>query len=386
MTDIDRGLELVRRANPHATTLVEDKPTADEMLRAIQEGPVHIALPVTRTRRPGPVLAAAAFALVLVVLLPILLLGDNEPVASVPPTLAPPTTLSGNVEGAIVGAWANGWGIWEFDDAGTYSVITIGVIRDTGTYEVNGDQVTLSSAFTSRDCSGASGVYTVAVEQDGSLGFTSSAIDGCASRANAIAGASLKPVQSPTEAIDPVVDPETQGLVDRFVDLYNAGDVDALASFLHPDFERPITRERVAEPQPLETVLTLYRVDAALNMAVAVECTASPTAILCEPTKYDDLHRVLGIEASKDREWSFTFQDGLVRTWGEHRENVASEYEAGAIVPFLDWMRENHPERDLFPFVDVDWLVGEDIADEVAGFVAEWAASSGVELDTREGS
>ena len=73
-------------------------------------------------------------------------------------------------------------------------------------------------------------------------------------------------------------EPETQALVDRFVEAYNAGDVEGLGALLHPNFERLITREAIAEPQPLETVLTLYEVDAALHMEISVACRATPSA------------------------------------------------------------------------------------------------------------
>jgi hypothetical protein len=242
--------------------------------------------------------------------------------------------------------------------------------------------LTLASVETSRDCPGDTGSYRVELEEEGGLTFLAADTDECPSRSDALDDSTISPTQAPTSVVDPRLDQTTQALVDQFVAIYNAGNAEAFAAFLHPDFERLITRERIAEPQPQEPVLVLYGVDAALNMEVTLACTATPSQLLCDVTKYDDLHRVLGIEASPDRRWTLTFEDGLLRTWGEHRENQAVDYEIEAITPFLDWMRENHPQvPSLFPFVDGDWTVRDGIGEDVANFVAEWAASRGVDLD-----
>ena len=123
-------------------------------------------------------------------------------------------------------------------------------------------------------------------------------------------------------------------------------------------------------------------VDAALNMELSLDCEARVGSVLCTPTKFDDLLRVLGGAPSVDRDWEFRFEDGLLREWTEQRPNAACCYEVEAIQPFLQWVRENRPEAPvLFPFEDGDWFIREGIAEEIAGFVAEWAASQGVVLD-----
>ena len=92
MVDIDRSFELLRMANPHSTVVVEDKPTADEMLRRVQERPAPA--PPVRAPRPqwrrGLVLAAAAFVVVLALLAPALLFNEGDE----PPVTEPPTTTT----------------------------------------------------------------------------------------------------------------------------------------------------------------------------------------------------------------------------------------------------------------------------------------------------
>jgi hypothetical protein len=392
MVDIDRGFELARQANPHPTREVEGKPSADEMLLAVRSAPAPAQLAQPRRQwRRGPVLAAAVFALVLAVLLPVLLLGDEPPPVTEPPTtttteatstttsLPPlPTTL----DDAVEGAWSNLWGVWEFDDEGSFQVSTGGVLRDLGTYAVDANLLTLTSTERSRDCPAAVGTYTVEVGAAG-LEFTAVEPDGCDARSSALDGSTLGSAPPPAEPpLDPVPDAATQALIDRFAAIYDSGDIDALEAFFHPDFERMVIRELAEEPQPVDTVLTLFEVDAALNMELSLECEARPGSVICTPTKFDDLLRVLGRSPSEDRAWEFTFEDGLLREWVEQRPNAACCYEVEAIQPFLQWVRENRPEvGTLFPFEDGDWIIREGIAAEVAALVDEWAADQGVTLD-----
>lgn len=200
------------------------------------------------------------------------------------------------------------------------------------------------------------------------------------------AATSVPPTTLATTSTLPTTQPArlgaaTQRLVDTFVATYNDGDVDAFAAFLHPDFRREITRERSLEPEPLDTVLTLYEVDAALNTEITLDCTRGTEAVICELTRFDDLHRVLGIEPTEDRRWFLTFEGGQLAIWGETRQNAATTYEAEAMVPFLEWVRANRNVRELFPFTDGVWVVREGIAAEIAALVADWAADVGVTLE-----
>lgn len=392
MIDIDRGFELARIANPHPTREVEGKLTADEMLRVLATSPVTAPASPRPQWRRGLVVAAAVFALVIAILLPVLLLSDEPPPVTEPPTttttIADSTTTTSlapappTLEGALQGAWSNLWGVWEFDGDGGFRVSTGGVLRDLGTYAIDGSRLTLTSADRSRDCPGGVGLYTVAVGAGG-LEFTGVEADDCAGRSSALDGSTLGDAPPPTgPLVDPVPGEETQALIDRFVAIYNAGDVAALEAFLHPQFVRMVIRELNEEPQPLDTVLTLLEVDAALNMELSLDCEARVGSVLCTPTKYDDLLRVLGLGPSEDRAWEFTFEDGLLREWTEQRPNAACCYEVEAIQPFVQWVRENRPDAPvLFPFADGDWITRGGIAAEVAGYVTEWAAAQGVVLE-----
>ena len=389
MIDIDRGFELARLANPHPTRDVEGKPTAEEMLLAVRTAPAPVRPAQPSQWRRGLVLAAAVFALVVAVLLPVLLLSDEPPPVTEPPTTTSTTETTSTttlpspptLEGEIPGAWSNLWGVWEFDAEGAYQVSTGGVLRDVGSYDIDGDVVTLTSSDRSRDCPEQVGSYVVSV---GATGLTFVAeTDECAARASALGGSTLTVASAPDPPpVSPFLDEGTQALVDRFVTIYNSGDVAALEAFLHPDFVRMVIRELAEEPQPVDTVLTLFEVDAALDMELSLDCRATVDSVVCETTKLDDLLRVLGRGPSEDRAWEFRFEDGLLREWVEQRPNAACCYEVEAIQPFLQWVRDNRPDAPvLFPFADGDWAVREGIAAEVAGYVDEWAASEGVVLD-----
>ncbi len=390
MVDIDRGFELARLANPHPTREVEGNLTADEMLRAFATASATAPVAPRPQWRRGLVLAAAVFALALAVLLPVLLLSDEPPPVTEPPTTTTTSettststpSLPPTLEGEIEGAWSNLWGIWEFDGEDAYRVSTGGVLRDVGTYAIEGDQLTLASSDRSPDCAEQVGSYVVSVGAAG-LEFTALGPDGCAARSSALDGSTLGTAAPPgSPPVDPVPDEETQALIDRFVTIYNSGDVAALEEFLHPQFVRMVIRELAEEPQPVDTVLTLFEVDAALNMELSLDCEARVGSVLCTPTKYDDLLRVLGLGPREDRAWEFTFEDGLLRDWVEQRPNAACCYEVEAINPFLTWVRENRAEvGSLFPFADGDWIIRDGIAAEVAGLVDEWAASQGVVLE-----
>lgn len=391
MVDIDRGFELARQANPHTTREVDGKLSADEMLLAVQTAPTPVAVTQRRQWRRGLVLAAAVFALVLAVLLPVLLLSDDSPPVTEPPTTTttesptPTTSLAPappTLESAIEGAWSNLWGVWEFDGEGGYRVSSGGVLKDVGSYAVEGDVLELASTERSPVCPGASGSYSVSAGAAG-LEFSGVESDTCAARGSALDGSTLGSVPPPTaQPVDPVPDDDAQSLIDEFVAIYNSGDVASLEAFLHPDFVRMVIRELAEEPQPIDTVLTLFEVDAALNMELSLACRATVDSVVCETTKFDDLLRVLGGGPSEDRAWEFKFEDGLLREWTEQRPNAACCYEVEAIQPFLQWVRENRPEVPLlFPFEDGDWVIREGIAEEVADLVDGWAASQAVVLD-----
>lgn len=281
------SFERLKLANPAPTRIVDDKPSAFEMLATAQDRQARRRAPEPRKRREwssGPVVAAVAFAVVVLVALPILLFaGGSEELT--PATSTPVATSAPVIE------------------------------------------------------------------------------------------TTPKP-----EATTPP-GPSPQELVDSFVAAYNSGDVDAVANLLHPEFRREITRELALEPQPLETVRTLLEVDAALNTEIALECSPGTSALICELTRFDDLHRILDIAPTADRRWLLTFEDGLLVSWAESRQNFAVEYETSAIRPFLDWLKENRPGVVTpYPFVDGDWVTREGIADEMATLVAEWAADLGVDL------
>ncbi len=107
MNDHERSFERLRRANPAPTTPVEVKPTAREMLAAVKAAapPQAPFREPARSRRRGLLVAAAAFALILLITIPVLLLvnrADPEPpVITEPaptpttaiPTTVPPTTV-----------------------------------------------------------------------------------------------------------------------------------------------------------------------------------------------------------------------------------------------------------------------------------------------------
>ena len=396
MNDFDRAYDRLRRANPEPTRPIENKPSAAEMLDTVRRG--RSPEPPPRWRR-GLLVAAAAAVVVLVVAIPVLLFlnagDDAPPVVTEPPT---PTTIPETttpeitiepelapLSEVILGAWVNTWGTVEFNEDGTFRTTTGGQLRDVGTYQVIGDLMTFRSTADSRDCPGLLETYSMTI-----LGADQIAVtfgqefvtpDTCVDRLTLFDASTLTRTEPATVAPQ-ALDAATQELVDSFVATYNSGDVDSFAALLHPDFRREITRERALEPQPLDTVLTLYQVDAALNMEISLACTQGAEALVCGLMRFDDLHRVLGIGPTEDRTWFLTFLDGQLLTWGETRQNSAVQYETDAQQPFLRWTRENRPEvQSPFPFTDGDWVVRSGIAAEVAALVAEWAVELGVSLE-----
>lgn len=178
-----------------------------------------------------------------------------------------------------------------------------------------------------------------------------------------------------------VIDGTTQANLDRFVEIYNAGDVGAFMGFLAPDFVREIRRDRDDTVQTLETVRLLYEIDAALNTELTLSCGLNFGSLQCETLKFNDLNRVLGNPPTAHWTSIFEFDDGLLVRWFENRLNVDTDYDA-QIRPFMAWVRANHPEvGELSRFVAGDWVTREGIGAEIAGLVEEWAGSLGVTLD-----
>ncbi|MBT8207308.1 MAG: hypothetical protein KJO18_03455, partial [Acidimicrobiia bacterium] len=217
------AFERLRRANPAPTRVVDDKPSAFEMLATVQDRPAAPRAPQPRRVREwrfGLTVAAVAFAVAVLVAIPLLLF--NRGGAELPPATSLPVVTTTTVETTV----------------------------------------------------------------------------------------------APPRTTAPL-DSSQQQLVDSFVTTYNAGDVDAFSDLLHPEFRREITRELALEPQPLETVRTLFEVDAALNTEIALECSSGTSALICELTRFDDLHRILDIPPTADRRWLLTFENGELISWAE---------------------------------------------------------------------
>lgn len=187
-----------------------------------------------------------------------------------------------------------------------------------------------------------------------------------------------------TTTIAPQVDPETLADIDRFVEVFNAGDVDAFMAFLAPDITREWFDEGVFS-QTLDEVRTLYEIDAALNTEIAItDCELRAETVVCQTTRFSDLNRVLGNPPLADWDFRPVFEDGLLVYWAETRSNNGpfDTFYRFQIRDFMDWVRVNHPEvGELRPVVPLDWVIREGIAEEIAGLIDEWAASRGVVLD-----
>lgn len=190
-----------------------------------------------------------------------------------------------------------------------------------------------------------------------------------------------------TSTTVPVLDPDTQRLIDTFVDVYNAGDVEALVALLHPDFRREIGTGQV---RPLETFVALYEVDVALNTEISVMCGPAAADAACTPSRFDDLHRVLGIAPTTEAMWFLTFEDGLLRTWSEQSQPLGpTPYSLAVVDAFSEWVVANSPdvadatdfEQRFFSGGTGAWVPRPGVADDLAALVAEWAADLGVSLD-----
>ena len=186
---------------------------------------------------------------------------------------------------------------------------------------------------------------------------------------------------STTTTIAEAIDPGTQALIEQFIDVYNAGEVEAFMGFLAPDFRMEWTIDRTPWTQPLEDVRVAYEVDAALNTEIDLSCQVSFGAVVCEQLRYDDLNRILGNPPLAHWRIRPEFDDGLLVRWSETRYHNDTEYDA-QVRPFMDWVREAHPEvGELFPFVAGGWVIRDGIAQEIVALVEEWAAVQGVGLD-----
>ncbi len=132
-----------------------------------------------------------------------------------------------------------------------------------------------------------------------------------------------------------------------------------------------------------ELMRDLYLIETALHTEVRLECTATQDLFSCVPFRYDDLHRILGLEPTEGYAWNLRFdEDGLVRGWNERRQNIldADDYEREAIKPFMSWVRDNHPEvGELNPAVAAEWIVSK--RDDIVAMVAAFAESRGVTLE-----
>ncbi|MEN8238380.1 MAG: hypothetical protein ABFR53_04160 [Actinomycetota bacterium] len=100
MNDIDRAFDRLREANPEPTRVVEDKPTARQMLATVQRPRTPLQRPEpdrSRPRRRALAVAAAAFAAVVFATVPVLMFvdrsGDEVPAGEGPSTTALSTTV-----------------------------------------------------------------------------------------------------------------------------------------------------------------------------------------------------------------------------------------------------------------------------------------------------
>lgn len=403
MNGFDRAYDRLRRANPEPTRPIDDKPTALEMLATVRRS--RAPEPPRQWRRGLPIAAAAA-VVVLVVAVPILLFlnsGDEEPPVvtepptptTIPDTTAPEITVEPELaplSEVIVGAWLNTWGTTEFGEDGTFRTTTGGELRDVGTYQVIGDLMTFRSTAESRDCPGLFESYAVTIlgadQIAVTLGQEFVTPDTCVDRLTQLDTSTLTRTQ-PAPVAPESINAATQELVETFVATYNADDIDAFAAFLHPDFRREIILDRDPLTQSADTVRTLYEVDTALNTEIVLDCVAGAADAVCSPTRFDDLHRVLGIPPSEVTDWFLTFEDGLLRTWSETRPNPGTiPYGDEAVGPFSDWVIANRPdvfgdgdwEDRFFSGGTGTWVPRDGIGAEIAALVAEWAVELGVTL------
>ena len=183
-----------------------------------------------------------------------------------------------------------------------------------------------------------------------------------------------------------VIDAETQALLDRFETTFNAGDADAFIALFRPGVNREVIVDADRRLYDLDLVRDIYLIEADLNTEITLNCELSSgsTSIACAPTRYDDLHRILGVAGTVDNDWRFRFdEDGLVESWSQFRDNrIADDYEREIYRPFDEWTRENHPDvvppNGLNPAVGGDWIVSE--RELILEMVALFAESRGVTL------
>ena len=190
---------------------------------------------------------------------------------------------------------------------------------------------------------------------------------------------------APTTTAAPVIEPQTQALLDQFAAAYSSGDFDAFAPLLDPELELEILIEQdPAVVWDLAEVREQFGFYRALNTSMDLEdCrTLSSEAVSCLLLRTDDLVRIQGLEPARDVRVALRFADGLVTSW-EERPAKGDNYQLLAVAPFARWLDENHPEvpnpkiRGGAPW----WTPRGDIVAQLPALVAEYAESLGVTLD-----
>ena len=137
----------------------------------------------------------------------------------------------------------------------------------------------------------------------------------------------------------------------------------------------------------LDTTLTLYEVDVALNTVITLGCSPGAVDAVCTVTRFNDLHRILDIPPTEVPSWFLTFEGGFLRSWAENRGFAPGAYASDAVFPFLDWVVANTElddrqfEQLYFSGGTQDWVPREGIANDLVGLVAQWAANLGVTLE-----
>ncbi|NND01264.1 MAG: hypothetical protein HKN91_00620 [Acidimicrobiia bacterium] len=171
------------------------------------------------------------------------------------------------------------------------------------------------------------------------------------------------------------VPPETQVLLDNYVDVYNSGDTAAWAALHAPGTVRVASAGDDTWNSDLEEQAEIYDFFLRIGQTIdLVDCEVSvATGIAwCKAFRTDDLTRAAGIE-----DWTLLglrFTKGEIIEW---RENFSGpNLYLSAMAGFGQWMSDTHPQEP--PLVTIqgdDFIYTPENADRARDFLRLWGES-----------